>query len=180
MGVAAWAQEEPCLRDGSHGYRWLPGAARLPYRVGNRATWQGKHCDSIGHSKYSHPSRIVVTVVAESISRQNQETRAAIIITTCDTRPFLHILAINGNRRPAETTCLAQGKVGALAKALDGHLPYTKGDHYRTRALQLLLDGGKDSGQKLTDVSYWSAARPCNPSQTVATIRARSTHRTSH
>jgi hypothetical protein len=25
------------------------------------------------------------------------------------------------------------------------------------------VDGGKDSGQKLTDVSYRSAARPCNP-----------------
>jgi hypothetical protein len=32
------------------------------------------------------------------------------------------------------------------------------------------LDGGKDSGQKLTDVSHRSAARPCNPSPAVATI----------
>ena len=46
--------------------------------------------------------------------------------------------------------------------------------------LQLPQDGGKDSGQKLTDVLYRSAARPCNPSQAVATIRARSTRRTSH
>ena len=38
-------------------------------------------------------------------------------------------------------------------------------------------DDGKDSSQKLTDVSYRRAARPCRPSQVVATSRARSTHR---
>jgi hypothetical protein len=47
-------------------------------------------------------------------------------------------------------------------------------------SIEINLDGGKDSGQKLTDVSYRRAAKPCNPSQAVATIRARSTHRTSH
>jgi hypothetical protein len=39
------------------------------------------------------------------------------------------------------------------------------------------MDGGKDSGQKLTDVSYRSAAGPCHSSQAGAMIRARSTHR---
>jgi hypothetical protein len=39
------------------------------------------------------------------------------------------------------------------------------------------MDGGKDSGQKLTDVSYRSAEGPWNSSQAVAMIRARSTHR---
>jgi hypothetical protein len=33
-------------------------------------------------------------------------------------------------------------------------------------------DRGKDSGQKLRDVSYRSAAGLCNPSQVAATIRA--------
>jgi hypothetical protein len=33
-------------------------------------------------------------------------------------------------------------------------------------------DRGKDSGQKLMDVSYRSAAGLCNPSQVAATIRA--------
>jgi hypothetical protein len=44
----------------------------------------------------------------------------------------------------------------------------------------LSKDGGKDSGQKLTDVLYPSAAGPWNSSQAGATIRARSTHRPSH
>jgi hypothetical protein len=42
------------------------------------------------------------------------------------------------------------------------------------------LDSGKDSGQKLTDVSYWKAAGSCNPSPAKAMSRARSTHRTAH
>ncbi len=46
--------------------------------------------------------------------------------------------------------------------------------------VRALLDTGKDSSQKLMDVSYRRTVGPCAPSQATATTRAWSTHRTFH